>query len=122
VGDVGHDLKPRIVLQPFCLCGVEKQDLPIGFVRVWRNPPAPILATKTGFRIFLDILDRIFGVRLSASIEHGPSSACDRLQVSYYAPAAELWAARKCSPANRLMRRTSLRRFNVGLSIRPAGA
>jgi hypothetical protein len=69
--DPRHALKAGIVLEELGLGQVENQDLPIGLICVRRDPPTPSLAAKTGFRIFLQIFNRIFGARLSRACPDG---------------------------------------------------
>ncbi|SIT53909.1 hypothetical protein BQ8794_140054 [Mesorhizobium prunaredense] len=82
MSDSGHESKARIIFEPVSLNPIKKQDPLIGLVCVRRNPAAPILAAKPGFRMLLEVLNRIFGVYLSRSRVHGhlffSSSVCDR--------------------------------------------
>lgn len=79
----GYGSKARIIFEPLSLNHVKKQDLLVGLVCIRRNPPAPILAAKPGFRMLLEVLNRIFGVHLSRSGVDGHllffSSVCNRL-------------------------------------------
>lgn len=84
MSDSGHESKARIIFEPLSLNHIKKQDLLIGLVCIWRNPPAPILAAKPGFRMLLEVLNRIFGVHFSRSGVDGhllrSSSVCDRFE------------------------------------------
>src|SRR5438445_6258948 len=82
MSDSEHESKARIIFEPLSLSHLKKQDLLIGLVCIRRNPPAPILAAKPGFRMLLQVLNRIFGVHFSRSGVDGhllfSSSVCDR--------------------------------------------
>ncbi|MEY9165246.1 hypothetical protein ABIE78_003365 [Sinorhizobium fredii] len=71
MGDSGHESEARIVLEPLGLDRLEKQGLPVGLVCIRRDPAAPILAAEAGFRMLLQILDRIFGAHCSRSCVDG---------------------------------------------------
>lgn len=70
MSDSGHESKARVIFEPLSFNHIKKQDLLIGLVCVRRNPPAPILAAKPGFRMLLEVLNRIFGVHFPRSRVH----------------------------------------------------
>ena len=65
MSDSGHESKARVIFEPVSLSHIKKQDPLLGLVCVRRNPAATILAAKPGFRMFLEVLNRIFGVHFS---------------------------------------------------------
>ncbi|WP_161952446.1 MULTISPECIES: hypothetical protein [unclassified Ensifer] len=67
MSDSGDESQAWIILEPLSLSRIKIKDHLIGFVCVRRNPPAPILAAKPGFRLLLEVLNRIFGVHFSRS-------------------------------------------------------
>ncbi|WP_292390848.1 hypothetical protein [Mesorhizobium sp.] len=82
MSDCGHESKARVIFEPVSLSHIKKQDPLLGLVCVRRNPAATILAAKPGFRMFLEVLNRIFGVHISRFRVHGhllfSSFVCDR--------------------------------------------
>lgn len=71
--DVSDGLKAGVFLQSFRFSAVDTENPPIGLVCVRRYPPTPSFPAQPGFRVFLEVLDRICRIRFC--LEHQPVSA-----------------------------------------------